>query len=258
MSPPGRKTNPPSISPVSCYALCVQRAEQIAGVYSVGCVGVSQRLPALAGTRVETRARRDGAPPPEGGAGGPRGRGRAGNLGDSKCEVCVCVLLNVFVVWAFRIRLGQSFTASGREVVGRYFIFKLLFRAHMCHVSPPRASQERSSARSTEKRNPLSPCATKTRERAAGANSAARRGRPEEKRGRPSAGFRDKTAVHGPEVASRRQPLRKVGSVHLVDRREVEAEAVVAQLDVLIDGVLALGVRVLRDLAPLAVVHRLW
>ena len=64
--------------------------------------------------------------------------------------------------------------------------------------------------------------------------------------------------MHGPEVASRRQPLRKVGSVHLVDRREVEAEAVVAQLDVLIDGVLALGVRVLRDLAPLAVVHRLW
>mmetsp|Transcript_6566 Transcript_6566/g.21030 ORF Transcript_6566/g.21030 Transcript_6566/m.21030 type:complete len:252 (+) Transcript_6566:82-837(+) len=134
----------------------------------------------------------------------------------------------------------------------------------MCLSTLPRASQERSPARSTEKRNPLSPCATKTRERAAGANSAARRGRPEEKRAHDFARWRPAkrgitdSSARPREVASRRQPLRKVGSVHLVDRREVEAEAVVAQLDVLIDGVLALGVRVLRDLAPLAVVHRLW
>ena len=113
-------------------------------------------------------------------------------------------------------------------------------------------TQERSPARSTEKRNPLSPCATKTRERAAGANSAARRGRPEEKRAHDFARWRP--AKRGITDSS----ARPRGSVHLVDRREVEAEAVVAQLDVLIDGVLALGVRVLRDLAPLAVVHRLW
>ena len=60
----------------------------------------------------------------------------------------------------------------------------------MCLSTLPRGSQERSPARSTEKRNPLSPCATKTRERAAGANSAARRGRPEEKRAHDFARWR--------------------------------------------------------------------